>query len=316
MAAARLSVVFMGTPEFSVPSLTRISREGFNILGVVTRPDRPRGRGRKLSPSPVKAKAESLGLEVVQPKSLKEAGFMEWLGRLAPDVLAVVAFGMILTPEVLALPKIYPVNLHASLLPKLRGAAPIQRAILTGMEETGVTAMVMDTGVDTGDILLQEATPIGEETTAGELTDILAERGAGLLVETLRALAEGSLKPTPQDDGLATYAPVLNKKDALIPFSRSAREAANTCRALDPAPGAYALFGEAPLKLFRPKVAEPAGNGPPGAVIAAGPEGLRVAAKDGEVLFRELQMPGKKRLDAAAFFSGTEIPPGTVLKGA
>lgn len=312
-----MRVVFMGTPSFAVPILEAIVRSGYQVVGVVTQPDRPRGRSLKIHPSPVKEAALNFGLAVWQPQSPQDPQFLSAVGDSLPDVIVVAAYGRILPPAVLRLPKYGCVNVHASLLPKYRGAAPIQRAIINGEKETGITTILMDEGLDTGDILLQEAVPITEEDTAGTLHDRLAKLGAGVLTATLDLLKAGKLTPRPQDHAMATYAPPLTREDERIDWSAGAREVYNRVRGLDPLPGAATLWEGRVLKIWKAAVADEvtllAGT-VPGQVRTAGPqEGLIVQANPGLVAVKELQLQGGRRMSAGEFLRGHPVPPGTIF---
>lgn len=312
-----MRVVFMGTPHFAVPVLEAIVDAGYQVVGVVTRPDRPKGRGWKIHPSPVKEAAVGRGLAVFQPPRLSEPEFLAELDNLLPDVIVVAAYGQILPPAVLHLPKHGCINVHASLLPKYRGAAPIHRAIINGEKETGITTMFMDEGLDTGDILLQEALPITDEDTAGTLHDRLARLGAGMLVKTLDLLAAGMCPRRPQEHALATYAPPLAREDELIAWNAGARAVFNQVRGLNPRPGAATFWDGRVLKIWRAEVAQEesllAGT-LPGQVRAASPgEGLLVQANPGLVRVTELQLQGGRRLSAQDFLRGHPIAVGTIF---
>ncbi|MFQ6045566.1 MAG: methionyl-tRNA formyltransferase, partial [Gemmatimonadales bacterium] len=251
-----MRIVFFGTPEFAVPSLRALLGEGFDVAAVVTQPDRPRGRSRStLIPSPVKAVAEEEGLTVLQPERPSGEEFLDQLRPLQPDIGVVVAYGHILKPALLALPTRGMINVHASLLPALRGAAPIEHAILLGLDETGVTIMQMEETLDTGPIIHQVSTPIAPDETGGELTVRLAELGALALVEALALIATGKATPKAQDDSKASYAPKITRDDARIRWNASADEIARIVRAFDPRPGAWTTLGNTELKLFGPRPA-------------------------------------------------------------
>ncbi len=276
-----MRVVFFGTPEFAVPSLEALLGEGFDVVAAVTPPDRPRGRSRSaLVPPPVKAAAESEDIPVLQPERSTEPGFVEQLRALAPDVGVVVAYGHILRPSLLAIPKHGMINVHPSLLPELRGAAPIEWAIINGLEKTGVTIMRMDAGMDTGPILHQIPHHIPDDVTAGELAEHLAEMGAQALVEALAMLEQEGLEARPQDGAHATYAPKLTREIARIPWGEPAERIARLIRGLDPKPGAWTELDGREVKLFGARVAE--GRGAPGQVLTAD-GGLLIAAGGGAV---------------------------------
>lgn len=313
-----MKILFWGTPDFAVPSLRALVGEGFDLVGVVTQPDRPFGRGRKMRPSPVKQVALEEGLTVLTPEKPRGDDFLALLRDLAPDVSVVVAYGHILRREVLDLPPLGSVNLHASLLPKLRGAAPINWAIARGDTETGVTVMRMVEAMDAGPMIHQVVEPILPDETAGELTLRLSEVGAQALVEGLALL--GSVDEVEQDHEAATYAPKIDRDTARIDWGRPATEVANLVRAMDPAPGGWTTLDDVPVKLFRP-VPVAAGDlaaaeiervdGPPGTVVRADPaEGILVQCASGAVLFRETQPPGSRRMDASAWIHGRGISAG------
>jgi methionyl-tRNA formyltransferase len=303
-------VIFFGSPEFAVPALAAVAGD-HQVLAVVTQPDRAAGRGKKLAPPPVKELATRLGLPVMQPPTLKTPELVAALAAHRPDVFVVVAYGRILPPALLAVPALGPWNVHASLLPRYRGAAPIQWAIIRGETETGVCIMRMEAGLDTGPVAARAETPIGEEDTAGSLSLRLSELGARLLQQTLPAIAAGAVTLVPQDHERATAAPPLRKEDGRLRFAASAREVAAHARGVDPWPGPTADLDGEPIKLFSPRVVD--GQGEPGAVLGPAPEGLMVACGTGAVAFAELQLPGRRRLGAAAVLAGRPIPPGTRL---
>jgi methionyl-tRNA formyltransferase len=308
-----MRVLFFGTPEFAVPSLMALVGEGFDVAGVVTRPDRPTGRHRSsATPSPVKLAALAEDLLVLQPEKPSADEFIAEARRLAPDVSVVVAYGHILKEGLLAVPKHGSVNVHASLLPALRGAAPIERAVLEGRTETGVTIMRMDAGMDTGPILHQVATPIPSDETGGELAERLAEMGALALVEALTLLEETGLTPKPQDHALATYAPKLTREEEKLDWTRPAEELARKIRAFDPRPGAWAECRGKPLKLYGARAAP--GSGAPGEVLAAG-DSLLVACGPGggAVEIAEVQAAGRGRMTVRAFVNGRGIAVGDTL---
>jgi len=289
-----MRIVFMGTPAFAVPCLERLLADGHEIAAVLCQPDKPQGRKMQLAPPPVKQAALAHGLPVLQPEKLR--GNQEIIGllrSLAPELAVVVAYGKILRQEILDIPKHGCINVHASLLPKYRGAAPIQWAVLNGESETGVTTMRMDAGIDTGDILLQAKTPIPEDMTAGELHDILGNLGAEVLSDTLKQLQQGKLVPQKQEDALASYAPMLNKEMSPIDWRRDAWEIHNQVRGLNPWPGAAMEFEGRPLKVHRARAAE--GGGSP----------LHILCGDGRYLeLLVVQAEGKKAMPAEEFLRG------------
>jgi len=304
-------IVFMGTPEFAVPALKALIEGPNRVVAAVTRPDRPRGRGRKLSPSPIKVLAERAGIAVLQPEETRSPEFLNQVRDLAPDLLVVAAYGLILPQELLDIPRIMPVNVHGSLLPRYRGAAPIQWAIIQGDTGTGVTIMEMDAGMDTGPILLQETLTIGPEETFGGLYERMAELGAGLLVQALEELHKGTLKPRPQPEEDASYAPPIKPEMARLDWSQPAMRISCMVRALDPRPGAYTLWNGQRLRLYRPFVVDmEAGDMEPGTVCRAGEDGVVIAAGKGCLGIRELQWPGKRRMPCAEFLRGRPVPVG------
>lgn len=302
-------IIFMGTPDFSVPALRALAgTDHFDIPLVITQPDRPRGRGKKLAPSPVKTAALALGIEVYQPEKLNTPEGLARLSALAPDFYVVAAFGQILSQAVLDVPSVYPVNVHASLLPRYRGAAPIQAAVMNMDAETGITTMVMAKGMDTGDMLLKETTPIHPEDTAQELHDRLAAMGGRLIVETIDRITAGGLVPEPQDHSRATYVSMLKKADGRINWRGSARSIQAHVNAMTPWPGAFTHLNGKRLKIFKAMPENTAPHGKePGEILGCGPEGIRVAAGDGCVAVRELMGASGKRLTADAFLRGHRI---------
>ena len=306
-------IIFMGTPQFSVPALNALHENGHEILQVVTQPDRPRGRGRKVIPPPVKSAALKLGCRVIQPESITGADFAIQLERLQPDFFVVIAFGRILPEKVLKIPRIAAINVHASLLPKYRGPAPIQWAIINGENQTGVCTMLMEKGLDTGDVLLTAREPIRPDDTAGSLHDRLAARSATVLIDTLSAFAAQSIAPVPQDHNQATYAPLLSKNDGHIDWKRAAEFIERFVRGVTPWPGAFTFHGKQRLKIFksRPVVADTAH--PPGTVLQGFADELRVATGRGALCIEELQGASGKRLAIKDFLRGHHIPPGEIL---
>ena len=306
-------ILFMGTPDFAVPALEGIVRSGYPVVGVVTQPDRPRGRGQSMAPPPVKVVAEGLGLAVLQPTRVKSPEFLKTFRELAPDIVVVAAFGQILPPEIIREPQQGCINIHPSLLPKYRGAAPINWALIRGEEKTGVTIMRMDEGVDSGDILLQEETPIAADENFGELHDRLARKGAEMLLIALAMLGTGTLLPVPQNHALATLAPRLKREDGMIHWGADARSIVSLIRGLSPTPCAFTFFNGKVLKVYTASV-EPADvKEAPGTVVEAPSTAIRVAAAGGYVLLKEVQLEGKKRLSVPDFLRGLRISPGDVL---
>lgn len=310
---AKPRILFMGTPEFALPALQHLARGGWPVIGAVTQPDRPQGRGRTMAPPPVKTAAHGLGIRVFQPEKVRHPEFLETFRNLSPDLVVVAAFGQILPGEIVCGPPEGCINIHPSLLPKYRGAAPINWTLIRGEKITGVTIMRMDEGVDSGDILIQEQTPIGPDENFGELHDRLAAMGAELLLTALDRLQEGTLRPRPQDHRLATLAPRLVREDGRIRWGDDCREIACRIRGLSPSPCAFTSLEGKQLKVFA-AAAEP---GPvmdaPGAIAGEGGGFLRVAAGQGHVLLKEVQLEGKKRMAVRDFLRGYPNIGGRVL---
>jgi methionyl-tRNA formyltransferase len=304
----RLRVVFMGTPPFAVPSFDALRMRGEELVAVVTQPDRPRGRGHAVTPSAIKVAALAAGVPVLQPEKVRHPDFLESCRALAPDLIVVVAFGQILPKALLDIPRYGCINVHASLLPRYRGAAPIQWAIIRGETETGVTTMLMDPGMDTGPILLQRRIPIVAEDTAQTLSERLAVVGAEALDETLDALKAGRLHPQPQDSAHATLAPLLKKEDGRIDWGQPAAALAALVRGANPWPGAYTTSQGEPFRIWAAH-AEP-GSGEPGVVLCADGRGVVVGTGEGLLVITEVQMPGGKRLSAREAAAGHLVTPG------
>lgn len=328
-----MRILFWGTPDFAVPSLRALVGEGFEIVAAVTQPDRPAGRGRRLSPSPVKQAALEEGLTVLTPDRPRGDEFLTLIRDLRPDISVVVAYGHILSREVLDVPRLGSINLHASLLPELRGAAPINWAIARGHGETGMTVMRMVEAMDAGPIIHQAAEPILPDESAGELTLRLSEVGAAVLVEALTLLSAGAAEETEQDEDAATFAPKIDRSTARIDWSRPAMDVANHIRAMDPVPGAWTMLEGVPVKLFRPDVvtgvvhtkarvatngADPLVHAPmpvPGRVVAADPgEGIVIEAGSDQVVVREVQPPGSRRMEAADWINGRGVAVGQTFE--
>lgn len=303
-----MRVVFFGTPEFAVPSLAALLGEGFDVLAVVTQPDRPQGRSRSQTvPSPVKQAALADDVPVLQPERPTDPAFLKTLRDLAPDVGVVVAYGHILKPEVLAVPARGMVNLHPSLLPDLRGAAPIEWAIINGQQQTGVTIIQMDAGMDSGAILHHIPEEVPSDITAGELSAHLSEIGAEALVEALVLLERGAVRPRPQDESRVTYAPKLSRETARIDWTIAAERVARLIRGLDPKPGAWTDLDGNAVKLFGAAAGD--GRGAPGDVLQADGR-LRIAAGEGAVTVEEVQAEGKARMPAAEWLRGRGVRVG------
>lgn len=306
-----MRIIFMGTPEFACPTLRTLIDRGEQVVAVVTQPDRPKGRGQQTLPPPVKVVAEEHGIPVLQPVKVRLPESIEEIRALEPDLIVVIAFGQILPKALLDIPKYGCINVHASLLPRYRGAAPLNWCIINGEAETGVTTMMMDVGLDTGDMLLKRSTPIDPDEDTQSLHDRMSQLGAELLAETLDRLARGELVPEKQDDALTCYAPMMKKEDGLIDWSRDAQSIKNQVRGMTPWPGAYSFLGDKFLKVFRVQTAS--GSGAPGEILSCGREGLEVACGKGSLVIAELQLEGKKRLPAGDFLAGYKLQPGGFL---
>ncbi|MBI4775042.1 MAG: methionyl-tRNA formyltransferase [Deltaproteobacteria bacterium] len=313
MKPVGLRIGFMGTPEFAAVHLSKLLDAACKVIVVVTQPDRRKGRGGKVQESPVKQLALERGLKVLQPGRVGDPEVVSQLTSFAPDVMVVVAYGQLLPRSVLDVPRLGTINVHGSLLPAYRGAAPVNWALIHGENVTGVTTMMLDEGLDTGDILLQAEMSIEPEDTAGTLVDRLAHVGADLLLDTLSKLEDNTLPRVPQDHSKATYAPKLTKGDGLIKWNGSAVSIVNGVRGLDPWPGAYTFLGDKRLRLFGASQGTGSRTGPPGTVLGLTESSLEVAAGEGSVEVREMQMEGRKRLPAVEFLKGVPLPPGAVL---
>lgn len=308
-----MRIVFMGTPDFSVPCLQRLVSDGHEVVGVFTQSDKPKGRGYELCPPPVKVCAEKNNIPVFQPKSMRDGEALEILKKLNPELTIVTAYGKILPSEVLFFPKHHSINIHASLLPKYRGAAPIQWSILNGETETGVTSMLMDEGIDTGDMLLSRKVTITEDMTAGELHDILSAMGADIMSETINALISGELKPEKQDDAKSCYSPMLSKELCPIDFNKSANEVHNQVRGLSPWPTATAILGGKKVKIHKTKLSEKTGLNA-GEIVSADSV-ITVSCGDKRcVEILELQLEGKKRMYTKDFLLGHTVKSGEYFK--
>ena len=305
----------MGTPDFAVPALKALIENGHRILAVVTQPDRPKGRGRKIIAPPVKQLAAERDIPVLQPERISDRAFTQSVAEMEPDIIIVIAFGQILKKDLLTLPKWGVINVHASLLPKYRGPAPIQRAIMDNEKWTGLTVMRMDEGLDTGPILFQKAIPILDDMTAGDLHDKLALEAGDLLITSLQKMAEYPAKEIPQDDDKATYAPKIKKDATRIDWGDPAEKISATIRALDPWPGAVTTLQDKEIKLFSPVVIDSGRKDTtPGKVIKA-EHTLWVETGSGVIEIREVLYPGRKRLPASEFLRGFSLSEGTVLGG-
>ena len=307
-------LVFCGTPRFAVPTLEKLVEVGHSVPLVVTQPDRPRGRGMEMAISPVKDAAIRLGIAVLQPPTIKtNAEFRDRLAAIGPDAIIVVGYGRIIPQWMIDLPRFGNLNLHASLLPKYRGATPIQWAIANGESVTGVTTMRIDAGLDTGDVLMQREIPIGPEDTTETLSPKLAFLGADLMVETLRGLETGQVRPTPQDHSRATLAPILKKEDGRMDFTRSAKDLFNRLRAFQPWPGAFTIFKGKTLQVHRAQPVQHTIKLTPGTVAVEGTKLFLGCGEDTALELIEIQLEGKRRMTAQEFISGYRPQPGDHL---
>jgi methionyl-tRNA formyltransferase len=312
MTGETWQILFMGTSPFACPSLEKLLEKG-EVVGVFTQPDRPQGRGLKVRVSPIKALALKNNLPIYQPESINQEEYFELIKKIAPDLIVVVAFGQILSPRILGLPKWGCINLHASLLPKYRGAAPINWAIIRGEKVTGVTTMLMDQGLDTGDILMQRKLDILPEENAGGLHDRLAQLGAETLIETIEKWKKGEIVPQKQEGSEATYAPPLKKEDGLIDWGKPAEMIYNQIRGMNPWPGAYTYLAGKRLKIFRTKLIKKVSRKKPGTVLDITDEGIVVGTGEGRLLLTEIQLESRKRISADKFLRGYPLPAGTQL---
>ena len=310
-----MRIVFMGTPEFAVPSLEVLLRSD-QVVGVVTQPDRPKGRGQTLAPSPVKLIAQRESIPLLQPTKMKDPTFLAALEAWKPDLIAVAAFGRILPPAVLSLPPKGCINVHGSLLPKYRGAGPIQWAIINGETETGITTMLMDEGMDTGAMLLQEKIPITPDDTAGSLSPRLAELGGRLLVETIARLKAGTLVSRPQDHNLATLAPLLKKEDGAIDWTLPAATIANRIRGLTPWPGAYTFLGADRWVIYRAAAVHETSAMTPGRVETVAKDAIHVATGQGILAIKEIQPANSRRMAVTQYLAGHPVQVGMQLRQA
>jgi len=310
-----MKVVFMGTPDFAVDCLRALCDSRHEVVGVFSQPDKPVGRKQELTPPPVKVLAQERGLNVYQPKSLKNGEALEIIKELNPDIIIVVAYGKILPKEILDYPKYGCVNIHASLLPKLRGAAPINFSIINGDKVTGVTSMYMDVGLDTGDMLIKREVEILPDMTAGELFDILAPVGAEVLLETMDKIEDGTIERIPQNEEEATYASIMDKSTGKIDFSKSAQVVHDLVRGTEPWPGAYCVMDGKTLKICKTKVFNKDFFARPGEVVFADRKnGIVIACGENAIEVLELQLQGKKRLSAKDFLNGKAMEPGLILE--
>lgn len=303
-----MKLIFMGTPEFAVHTLEELNENGYDIKLVVTQPDKPSGRGKKLKKSDVKIKAEELGLEIFQPNKIKLDENIKKLKEYKPDFIVVVAYGQILNKEILSIPKYGCINVHASLLPKYRGAAPLNWAIINGEKTTGVTTMAMDVGLDTGDMLLKSKIDIDDNMNVGELHDKLSIQGARLLIETLKGIECDEIQREKQDNSLSNYAPMLDKENTKINWNDKAQNIHNLIRGLSPWPSAYFMYEENKVKVYKSMYTNEKTGYNPGFVLKANNEGIFVTTLDGIVILKEIQMPGKNKMKVSDYLRGNKFP--------
>lgn len=306
-------IIFMGTPDFALPALDKLQLHHYPILSVITQPDRPAGRGQKEVAPPVKILAQKYGLPVLQPQKVKDPSFLEAFYSLNPDMVVVAAFGQILPKAIIDFPKMGCLNIHPSLLPKYRGAAPLNWSIIRGETKTGVTIMMMDEGMDSGDILMQEETPLGYSETFGELHDRLAKLGADMLLKTIAQLEAGTARRQGQDTDAVTFAPRLTKETGKINWGDNAVNIVNLIRGLSPSPAAYTVMDGQTLKIFSAEAMTRDVKLPPGAVGTVTAAGLHVTASDGHVILKDVQLAGKKRMLIGDFLRGYRLKPDTIL---
>ena len=309
-----LKIIFMGTPEFAVPSLRMLVEEGYEVVAVVTQPDKPKGRGKKLAAPPVKEFAQQYNIQVLQPERIKTDAFIEEIRALSPDLLVTAAYGKIISKALLDVPRLGCINVHGSLLPKLRGAAPIQWSIINGDTVTGITTMFTDVGIDTGDMLLKREIEITPDMTGGELHDRLAELGAIVLSDTLKALVAGTLERIPQDDSQHTYAPMFTKEIGLIDWNKSAQDIHNLVRGTDPWPGAYTFIDGERMRVWRTKPVLEDKNGQIGEILSVNDDGLLIKCGVGCIKVLQLQFDSSKRMSVSDYLRGHTIEQGAVLK--
>ena len=308
-----MRVIFMGTPDFAVASLEKIIEAGHEVVLAVTQPDKPKGRGKAFAFPPVKECAVAHGIEVFQPKRIKDDANVEYLKKYKPDIIIVAAFGQILPKRILDLPKYGCVNVHASLLPKYRGAAPIQWAVINGDEVTGVTTMRMDVGLDTGDMIAKREVKIAEDETGGSLFDKLAETGAQLCVDTMEMLEKGTASFTPQNNEESTHTRMITKELGNIDWTKSAVEIERLIRGLNPWPSAYTHLNDKTFKIWKAEVSEETGDYAPGCIVRAGKNELLVQTGEGMLSLKEVQLEGKRRMDTGSFLRGCPVEAGTFL---
>ena len=310
-----MKIVYMGTPDFAVPPLAALVKAGYEVTAVITQPDKPKGRGKTLLPTPVKEEAMKHEITVYQPQKVRDPEFVEVLKNLAPDMIVVAAFGQIIPKEILEMPKYGCINIHASLLPKYRGAAPIQQAVIDGEKESGVTIMKMGMGLDTGDMISQAVVTLSEDETGGSLFDRLAETGASLLIQTIPSIENGTATYTKQPEESPTpYAAMITKKMGLLDFSRNAEVLERLVRGMNPWPSAYTYLNNKTLKVWKAVVEDAeSGKVAPGTIVGVDKKGIHVACGEKILVLQEVQLEGKKRMETDAFLRGYQVTEGTIL---
>ncbi|MFR3499909.1 MAG: methionyl-tRNA formyltransferase [Paraclostridium bifermentans] len=308
-----MKIVFMGTPEFAVPCLQKIIDEGHEVVAVVTQPDKPKGRGKKLAMPPVKELALKYDIPVYQPLKAREESFVDTLKEMNPELIVVVAFGQILPKSILDIPKYGCVNVHASLLPRYRGAAPLNWVIINGEEKTGVTTMYMDEGLDTGDMILKSEIPLDDEITAGELHDKMMIDGAKVLKETIDSIEKGEAPREKQSNENTCYSPIMNKSLGNIDWNKSAIDIHNLVRGINPWPSAYTTYEGQTMKIWKTKVIDKNSDKDPGTIISVDKEGINVSTSEGIVQIKEIQMAGKKRMEVPEYIKGNNINTDIIL---
>ncbi len=308
-----MKIVFMGTSDFAVPSLTKIIESQYELVAVVTQPDRPRGRGNKFIPSAVKEIALNHNLPVYQPERIKAEDAIETVRSWEADLIVVVSYGQIIPQDILDYPRLGCINVHASLLPRFRGAAPIQRAIMAGEEVSGITTMAMDAGLDTGDIILQIPLPIDPDMDHGEYEQLLAQAGADLLIDTLAILRSGSFPRKKQDSSKASYAHMISREEEEIKWQESASKIHNQIRGLSPRPAAYSSYQGKRFKIYQSQVFDAVNSGEIGEIVEIDPSGFIVQSASGQLLIKELQLEGKKRMPCSEFLKGFKLQVGDIL---
>lgn len=308
-----MKILFMGTPDFAVPCLEELVKHKHDVVAVFTQPDRPKGRGKKVLPPPVKAKALELGIKVLQPKKVRKKEYIEIIKEMDIDCIVVVAYGQLLPKEILEKPEKGCINVHASLLPKYRGAAPINWSIVNGEDKTGITTMYMNEGLDTGDMILKEEVKIEKDMTAGELHDILCQVGSKVLIDTLKLIETNEAPRTPQDDSKSSYASLLNKETGCIDWQNSAKDIYNLVRGLNPWPVAYTMYKGKKLKIWKCSVTKGKDIGIPGKIINVNREGIFVSTGNGVIVIEEMQLPNSRKMSVDEYIRGNSIETETVL---